>query len=129
MEVHRRESAVSLGSQNGQASQKWSSLTPKQAYVHSTRVGLDRRVSSQFDRPQEAVRMYLTTSQVATKLGVTPATVRRWIADRGLIAHNIGSPGSPRMRVTDTDLTTWVEQPEADKNATVLGPEVATPAA
>ena len=55
---------------------------------------------------------YLTTKQAAQEMNVSPQTVLRWITNRGLKAHNIGGGGRPRMRISEADLKTWVEDAE-----------------
>ena len=53
---------------------------------------------------------WLTTKEVATKLGVSSSTVRRWIAERGLTYSDIGA-GKPKIRVSEADLDAWVKNP------------------
>ena len=60
-------------------------------------------------------REYLSVSEVARRLGVSAATVRRRVADGQIPAAQLGGPGSS-VRIPATGLERWLED-----HATTLG--------
>lgn len=56
----------------------------------------------------DITRSYSTT-EVADLLGVRRQTVTRWIGAGRLPAFDIGSPGRPRLRVTEAALRAYID--------------------
>ena len=51
---------------------------------------------------------WMTTEQVAQRMGVTPGTVRRWCTERALPYSNIGV-GRVKIRIAGEDLDAWIK--------------------
>jgi excisionase family DNA binding protein len=58
-------------------------------------------------RTVDETRYYLSVSEVALRLGVSAATIRRKIAAGELLAVQLGGPGSS-VRVPADELTRWL---------------------
>lgn len=70
-------------------------------------------------------RDYLTIAEVAGLLGVSPATVRRWIERRRLPAYRVGTRG---VRVRREDLPRVVSPLETEWQAEPHQPRIGGPA-
>lgn len=71
-------------------------------------------------RPSPGPRVLLVVSEVAVLCGVSPKTVRRWIADEGLPTVRIRAAGARQaVFVRPGDLDAWIEarQPESAEEA------------
>lgn len=53
---------------------------------------------------------WLDTEQVAARMKVHTETVRRWIRSAELRAVNLGSEDQPHWRVSEDDLTKFLEK-------------------
>ena len=55
----------------------------------------------------------LSTGEVAKRLSVHPATVRRWVADGSLSAITL--PGGKQRRFRESDILALIEAPVAEQ--------------
>lgn len=81
-----------------------------------------RRKGAPFDRRDESAgREFLTPEQVARQLGVTPDTVRQWIASRDLAACDVSQSGSkrPTWRIHQGDLEGFLARRKTIQNLPV----------
>ncbi|MGQ0847483.1 MAG: helix-turn-helix domain-containing protein [Sporichthyaceae bacterium] len=51
-----------------------------------------------------------STAELADLFGVARQTVARWIATGSLVAFDIGSPGRPRLRVTEGSVAAFIAE-------------------
>lgn len=62
----------------------------------------------------------ISTSEAAAWLGVSPRTIRRWVAMRAFPVLDVGGGRVPRYRFRASDLASWLEGVRVERRRSAL---------